>query len=138
MRRADLRYDLIRDEGLRLLPYPDSVGKLTIGVGRNIEDRGITRDEAMYMLDTDIDAVVYELDRKFPWWRDLNEPRQRALANMAFNLGLPTLSGFAKMLQALKTQDYDRAADEALDSRWAKQVGQRARRIADTFRTGEG
>ncbi len=122
--------DLIRDEGLRLKPYTDTVGKLTIGVGRNLDDVGISDAEARHLLRNDIMAAVRDLDRNIPWWRDLSEGRQRALLNMCFNMGWPTLSAFRKMLAALRTGDYDTAAAEALDSRWARQVGQRADRIA--------
>lgn len=130
----DLRKDLIADEGLRLKPYRCSAGKLTIGVGRNLDDVGITRDEAMHLLDEDIARVQRELDRNVPWWRDLPEPAQRALANMCFNLGWPRLSGFTQMLAHLKLERFGQAAYEALDSTWARQVGARAQRIAKLFR----
>ena len=132
--RARLRAELVRDEGLRLRPYRCSAGALTIGVGRNLDDRGITRAEALAMLDADIGAACDDLDRRAPWWRGLPAPARRGLANMAFNLGWPRLSGFRSMLAALEAGDWDRAADEALDSRWAAQVGDRAQRVAALFR----
>lgn len=131
-----LRHDLLRDEGLRLKPYRDSVGKLTIGVGRNLDDLGITEREAMDLLANDIARTEVELDRALPWWRDLTDGRQRALLNMAFNLGVPRLVGFRRMLAALAGGEYETAAVEALDSQWARQVGDRARRIADLLRRG--
>lgn len=131
---VDVRDDLKRDEGLRLKPYRDTVGKLTIGYGRNLDDVGITEDEAEYMLEGDIEHVLEQLDRTLPWWNDLNESRKRALVNMAFNLGIGGLLKFKKMLAALKAGDYEHAAVEALDSRWAKQVGQRADRIAELLK----
>ena len=136
MRKDVLIADLVRDEGLRLAPYKDSVGKLTIGIGRNLEDRGISWAEAQFLLDNDIAIATADLDRNAPWWRNLSEGRQRALVNMAFNLGVPGLMRFEKMLSALERGEYDDAAREALDSRWARQVGARAQRIARLIRKG--
>lgn len=132
-----LTEDLIRDEGLRLKPYKDTVGETTIGVGRNLDDVGITEYEARYLLENDIGVAMSELDREISWWRGLEEPAQRALVNMCFNLGWPRLSRFRGMLGALEAHDYPNAAEEALDSRWAAQVGDRAHRIADLYRECE-
>lgn len=128
--------ELIRDEGLRLKPYRDTVGKSTIGVGRNLDDVGIKKAEAMFMLRNDIVDIRRDLDWNIAWWKDLSEPRQRALTNMAFNMGWPRLSQFRRMLAALQAGDYETAAREALASRWAGQVGARALRIATLFREG--
>lgn len=125
-------------EGLRLKPYRDTVGKLTIGFGRNLDDVGIREPEAQYMLALDIEQVTAEIDKALPWWRKLNEDREAALAEMGFNLGIAGLLGFKKMLAALEAEDWEAAAAHAMDSTWAKQVGKRAERIAETFRTGEG
>ncbi|CCG42198.1 glycoside hydrolase family protein [Magnetospirillum molischianum] len=130
-----LRRELIRDEGLKLKPYRCTAGKLTIGVGRNIEDRGITADEAMVLLDNDIVVIAAELDRAIPFWRKLSDARQRALINMAM-MGVPRLLGFKRMLYALSIGDYPGAAAEALNSKWAGQVGDRAIRLADMIRRG--
>lgn len=138
MNRDRLAADLKRDEGLRLKPYADTVGKTTIGYGRNLDDVGISPTEAEVMLASDMAVVERELDRAYPWWRDLPEGPARGLANMAFNLGLPRLSGFAKMLLALRQGRWSDAAAEALNSRWAAQVGARATRIADLYRAGGG
>lgn len=129
-----LRKDLIADEGLRLRPYTDTVGKVTIGVGRNIDDRGITRDEAMLLLDNDMAVAFRDLDRNVPWWRDLPEPAQRGLANMCFNIGWPRLSRFNRMLTALEGRHFHTAAEEALASLWREQVGARAHRVARLFK----
>lgn len=131
-----LKKDLINDEGYKLKLYECTAGKLTIGVGRNIEDRGISTDEAELMLQNDIRIVEAELDKALPWWRKLDEVRQRALANMAFNLGLPTLLKFKDMLKHLQDGCWNDAANSALDSQWARQVGRRALRIALMFREG--
>ena len=126
--------DLVRDEGLLLKPYRCPAGKLTIGVGRNIEDNGITRDEAMFLLEQDIQRCVVDLDRALPWWRDLSHARQNALVNMCFNLGIARLCKFERMLSGLRDGDWETAWAEALGSRWANQVGERAVRIAQAFK----
>ncbi len=125
--------DLKRDEGLRLKPYRCSAGKLTIGYGRNLDDVGITGIEADILLDYDIRRTYADLDRALPWWRGLPAPWQRGLLNMAFNLGLTRLLTFKRMLAALQAGDGGRAAAEALDSKWAVQVGERAQRIAALY-----
>lgn len=131
-----MKDELRRDEGERLRPYRCTAGKLTIGVGRNLDDLGISREESGYLLENDIGRVMAELDRAVPWWRDLSEVRQRALVNMGFNLGVPRLALFKRMLAALHAGDYAGAATEALSSAWATQVGARAQRIAAMFREG--
>lgn len=130
-----LRLHLRRDEGLRLKPYKDTVGKLTIGVGRNIEDRGISNEEADLMLENDIALHVKELHRSLPWIQHKPVAVRLGLYNMAFNLGVPRLLGFTKMLERIDHDDYEGAAKEALDSKWAKQVGKRSERIAELFRS---
>ena len=122
-----LRQDLIRDEGLRLKPYRCTAGKLSIGVGRNLDDVGISKSEAEYMLHNDILNVQIELDRNLPWWRKMSEARQLVLANMAFNMGIQTLLGFKNTLSAMERGDYAAAAVGMGSSKWAVQVG-RARR----------
>ncbi len=127
--------DLKRDEGLRLKPYKCSAGKTSIGYGRNLDDVGVSKFEAECMLERDIHVAMTGLDLGLSWWRDLPPPHQRGLVNMAFNLGLTRLMGFRKMLAALEAGDGERAATEALASKWARQVGQRAERIAALYRT---
>lgn len=128
-----VKEQLLQDEGLRLFPYRDTVGELTIGVGRNLGDHGISREEAMLMLDNDVIGAMQDLDRNIPWWMRLHEDAQCGLANMCFNLGWSRLVGFKLMLAALERHDYSTASAEALDSKWAKQVGSRADRIAAIF-----
>ena len=129
-----LREDLIRDEGERLKPYRCSAGKITIGVGRNLDDRGITKHESRRMLDWDIKQACWDLDHNLPGWRSYPDGVCLALANMSFNLGWPRLKNFKRMLAAIEAEDYNKAADEALDSKWARQVGARADRIAALIR----
>jgi len=130
---AELVAELVRDEGLRLKPYRDSVGKLTIGVGRNLDDVGISPDEAQYLLGNDIASAEAMLDLRVSWWRRLDEDRQRVLVNMAFNLG-ERLLGFERTLGAIANGSYDVAADAMLQSKWAQQVGPRAVRLAERMR----
>ena len=119
-----------RHEGVRHKPYQDSVGKLTIGVGRNLTDRGLTPQEVNALFETDMRLAEQILTIWFEGWRDLSPSRQAALLSMAFNLGGPRLTGFVKLRRALGQQDFETAAKEALNSRWAKQVGKRATHIA--------
>lgn len=136
MNRLALKARLIRDEGLRLKPYKDTVGKLTIGVGRNLDDRGISVDEARILLDHDIDDHENELRAKWPHYDKLDDVRQEVLLNMAFNLGVPGLLKFVNTLAAVVAGDFDAAAYGMLHSKWASQVGKRASRLAEEMRTG--
>jgi lysozyme len=115
--------ELVRDEALRTKPYRCTAGKLTIGVGRNLDDVGITEDEAFYLARNDIAKVAAQLTAALPWWKDLDETRQRVLANMAFNLGTAGLLGFRNTLELVRTGKYLEASQAMLASRWAKQVG---------------
>lgn len=152
---AQLIRDLERDEGRKLTVYKCTAGKNTVGIGRNLDDVGLTAAEqvalgctaadlragkavltsaqADLLCANDVTRVKTELDRNAPWWRDLPEPAQRGLANMLFNLGWVRLSGFKKMLAALKVQDFAEAARQAQDSDWYGQVGKRAERICRMF-----
>jgi len=128
--------DLVVHEGLKLKPYRDTEGKLTIGIGRNLDDVGISKEEAHALCANDLKGVFDDLDRNIPWWVRLSDDRQRALVNMCFNLGWPRLSGFKNMLAAMEKGLFERAADEALESKWARQVGSRAREISVWIREG--
>ena len=132
---AALKNMLRQHENLRLKPYHDSVGKLTIGVGRNLDDRGITNEEAMFLLETDVTLVLSDLDRVFPWWRTLSDVRQLVLANMCFNLGITRLTLFKKFIAALQAGEYDLAAAEMLNSKWSSDVGIRATTLAAMMST---
>jgi len=134
--RALLR-ELVRDEGLRLKPYRCTAGKLTIGVGRNLEDRGITAEEADFLLLNDVKRFSAELDERLPWWKDLDPVRRRVILNMAFNLGVDGLLGFKSTLAAVKAKDWSKASAGMLSSKWASQVGLRADRLAKMMRTGQ-
>ena len=120
-------------EGCRLKPYLCPAGKITIGIGRNIEDVGITRHEAEYLLYNDLIRVVKELRAAFPWYDRLSERRKHALIDMCFNLGIATLKTFKKMLAALENGDWQAAKNHARDSKWARQVGGRAIKVTEMF-----
>ncbi|AMO55644.1 hypothetical protein GZ77_09070 [Endozoicomonas montiporae] len=130
--------DLIRHhEGFRSRPYRCTAGKLTIGYGRNIEDNGITRDEAEQLLANDVYDCRQVLIRNLLFWDQLDRVRQTVLVDMCFNLGWPKFSQFRKMINALALRDFSLAAKEMLESRWAKQVPNRAGRLIKMMATGE-
>lgn len=129
-----LRNTLIRHEGLKLLPYKCTAGKLTLGVGRNIEDRGISKETAMQMLDEDIEICLNELMERLNYFETLPTEVQETLVNLCFNMGISRLMKFQLMLGAMEAGQYELAAKELLDSRYARQVGKRAEELADILR----
>ncbi len=130
-----LKEMLIRQEGYRRTPYKCTAGKTTIGVGRNLEDVGLSDDEVNYLLNNDIHRVYKELDT-FPFSSGLSEERYTALCSMLFQLGLARFKKFKKMLAALEEEDYEEAADQMLDSAWYRQTPVRAEELARIVRTG--
>lgn len=135
MSAGDLRALLRRHEGFRGKAYRDTTGKLTIGYGRNVQDVGITREEAGMLLENDIARISRELRHALPWVTKLDDVRAVALLDMAF-MGVGSLLTFKRFLAALEAGDYDTAADEMLDSLWAAQVKGRALELAAMIRTG--
>ncbi len=125
----NIKEQLIKHEGLRLDIYDDSVGKATVGVGRNIEDKGISRDEAMLMLDNDIQEVEEQVNH-FRWFGTLSDVRRRVIIDMVFNLGITRFRKFKKTIAHIAAGDYEGASVEMLDSKWAKQVGIRAETLS--------
>jgi lysozyme len=139
MNREKLAAQLTIDEGKVSHAYTDSLGYLTIGIGRLIDKRmggKLSDDEIQYLLMNDIKEIEEDLDKRLPWWRRMSEARQNVLANMRFNLGMTKLAGFKNTLKAMEEGRYDDAADGMLNSLWAKQVGNRAKRLADIMRKG--
>lgn len=132
----NINEQLKRDEGVRGFPYTDTAGKLTIGVGRNLTDVGIFPDEIDYLLQKDIDRATATLLVQLPWFHTLDDARQGVLVNMCFNMGWKGLSGFQDTLSAFERGDWEAAATHMLDSLWAKQVNERANRLAEQVRTG--
>tara|TARA_R110002167_G_scaffold19341_2_gene71521 strand:+ start:8592 stop:9008 length:417 start_codon:yes stop_codon:yes gene_type:complete len=121
------------DEGFVSTPYECTAGKITIGYGRNIEDNGITREEAEMLLRNDIQSTRGELSFAFDWFILMPDAKQGVLINMCFNLGLTRLLKFKKMLAALEVKDYKEASIQMLDSKWAGQVGERAVRLSEAM-----
>ena len=136
MEQETLKEQLIRQEGIRHELYECTGGFTSIGVGRNLEAKGISFEEAMYLLDNDIKEYVEEVKNRIPLFDTLSTNRQNVLVNMAFNLGIYGLLRFKKMLLAVEKQDWDEAANQMLDSRWSKQVGNRSKELADIMRQG--
>lgn len=134
-----IREKLIEHEDLVLHAYEDHLGYLTIGVGRLIDKRrggGISESEAMHLLDNDIARVVLRLDGE-RGFKEFPPVVKEALVNMAFQLGHRGVINFKKMWQALRESDWEKAADEALDSKWAEQTPNRAKEIAQMIREAE-
>ena len=156
--RQDLIDKLVVADGLRLQVYKDTLGIDTIGIGRNLEDRGISKEEldwmdipsidhvyewgiteadAVYLATNDVQIVEEELVRAHPCVDRLDSVRQLILIDMAFNMGVPRLCKFKKMWAAVEAEDFPTAAKEMLDSRWAKQVKGRATKLANAMHNGE-
>ena len=157
-KRNDLLDKLIVSEGLKLQVYKDTLGIDTIGIGRNLEDRGITKEEldwmdipnidivydmgiteadAVYLATNDVQIVEEELVRAHPCVNELDSVRQLILVDMAFNMGVPRLCKFKMMWAAIHDEDYPTAAKEMLNSRWASQVKGRATKLANAMHNGE-
>ena len=146
MDRNKLVEELIKDEGYKYEIYLDHLGYPTFGVGHLVlktdKEYGlpvgtpVSEERIVECLNNDIDIVCKELDKNMGWWNDLDDTRQRVLANMAFNLGLPRLGKFKKFLAAVQEQDWEKAAVEMMDSKWATQVGNRAVRLKEKMLNG--
>lgn len=156
-RKAHLLEELVKHEGLRLQVYQDTLGIDTIGIGRNLKDRGISKEEldeldiptidhvyeygiteadAMFLAENDVQIVEEELLRAHPCVEELDAVRQLVLVDMAFNMGVPRLCKFKKMWNAVHEKKFDIAAKEMLDSRWANQVKSRSVKLANAMHNG--
>ena len=126
-------------EGVRSHVYLCSAGYETLGVGRNISESGLGLSDVgiEYLLNNDIKRVREELEDTYFWFPALNEARQDAMIDICFNLGLTRLRGFVKAIEAMSREQFDIAADEFMDSRWATQVGNRAVEVTEMIRTGD-
>ena len=132
-----VREQLKRHEGLRLKPYYCTADRLTIGYGRNLDDCGISKDEAEIMLEYDIQKCVDSLKRRLPdVYIKLNPVRKAVLINMCFNLGIAGLCKFKNTLRYMRIGNYEKAADNMLLSKWATQVGKRSLELANLLRSG--
>ena len=156
--RENLIDKLIEHEGMVLTVYQDTLGIDTIGIGRNLKDRGISKEEldhmdiphidliyrdgiteadARYLAENDVQIVEDELLKAHPCIAGLDAVRQLILIDMAFNMGVPRLRKFKKMWNAIHEEKFDIAAKEMLDSRWANQVKLRSVKLANAMHTGE-
>jgi len=156
-RKEHLLQELVKHEGLRLQVYQDTLGIDTIGIGRNLKDRGISKEEldeldiptidhvyeygiteadAMLLAENDVQIVEEELLRAHPCVEDLDAVRQLVLVDMAFNMGVPRLCKFKKMWNAVHENKFDVASKEMLDSRWANQVKSRSVKLANAMHNG--
>lgn len=140
MDKKQLTKELRRDEGVVPFAYQDHLGYWTIGVGRLIDKRkggGLSDAEIDFLLSNDIDRFEKQVIDALPWYSRLDDVRQRVLVNMAFNLGIAGLLGFKNTLAMIERGDYAGAAKGMLNSKWATQVGERARRLATMMETGK-
>jgi len=129
-----IRNRLVLEEGLKLTPYKCTANKLTIGVGRNIQDRGISNETAMQMLDEDIDIMVNELRENLSWFDKQNDAIQGVLIDLCFNMGISRLLMFVQTLKLIEQGQYAMAADELLDSKYAAMLPARSKRNAEILR----
>lgn len=134
--RANLREMLIRHEEYSKYPYPDTVGKITIGIGYNLTERGLPDRYINELFNDDVDFCYAKLSENFSWFESIEDSRKIVLLNMCYNLGWKRFLTFRRMLAALQICDYELAACEMIDSKWAKQVGQRAAELAKIMEEG--
>jgi lysozyme len=138
--RGQLLKQLRRDEGEVLHAYQDHLGFWTIGIGILIDKRkggGLEPEESEFIFNNRVTKMQKALEASLPWLKDLDETRQGVLLNMCFNLGLNGLLGFKNTLAQIKAGNYEQASENMLLSKWASQVGDRAKRLAKQMRTGE-
>ena len=131
-----LTNQLIIDEGLKLKPYHCTSNKLTIGVGRNLDDVGITEGEAKFLLKNDISRGAGECMYEFDWFSGLSERRKEAIINLVFNMGLTKFKQFKKTISYIEQGLFELAGTELLDSNYARQVGNRSIRVANMLADG--
>jgi len=135
--KQKLKALLVQHESYRQFPYTDSTNHLTIGIGRNLTDRGVSTTEALYLLDDDILYFSNKLSHFLPFFSQLSEPRRIALVDMCFNLGVQGFLNFKELIAALEVEDWPIAYNEMISSKWAEQVGERATTLANIVLTGE-
>lgn len=135
MNREAFQRHLIWAEGWRNKPYLCTAEKTSIGVGRNLDDRGLSDDEVMYLLTNDMTLAEKEA-KTLPYYAQLDEVRQLVVCDLVFNLGLSRWLTFKRANAALEGHDYELAADEMVNSMWYTQTGRRAQRLVQAMRTG--
>lgn len=135
MNTDDFKRHLEWAEGRQAKPYQDTVGKWTVGVGRNLTDRGLSTEEIDYLLVNDMEDALLGAST-LPYWLLLDPVRQLVVADLVFNLGLAGWRRFVEANQAIALEDYEHAANELVRSRWYQQTGRRARKLVNAMRTG--
>ena len=148
MNRHKLKQEIIADEGMVKHIYEDHLGYPTFGVGHLIVEKDqewkkslgtmVSEDRVLECLEKDLDIVLKDCEILYPDFDDLPEEVQHIIANMMFNLGRPRLSGFKGMKKGVDTKDWNKAADEMVDSKWYKQVTNRAKRLVERMRKVNG
>ncbi len=133
---STITQQLTHEEGYRLKPYLDSKNKITIGIGRNLTDDGLSPDEVAYLFNNDLIKHAKDLDSKLSWWRSLDTVRQKVLLDMCFNMGIENLLKFKNTLHFVQTKQYHNAKLSMLSSLWAKETGIRATNLATMMDTG--
>lgn len=140
---TDIQAMLMQQEGTgpykdgRFFPYVDAAGKATIGYGHNLTDKGLTPDVVSMQLNADIADALDDVHHCFSCYDQLSRPRQLVLISMAFNLGRERLNKFQRFIGAVHRGDWEQAADEMIDSKWATQVGTRAVVLSQMMRHNE-
>lgn len=134
--RAQLRSHLLKEESYEQFAYRDTNGFLTIGIGRNLDSVGLSMDEALFLLNSDINRAENALLKRCPWYAPLDDNRKVIVVDMTFNLGIDGFLAFKKMIQCIVDKDYVGASKEMLDSTWSKQVGERAIDLAKAMESG--
>lgn len=131
-----IEQQLANHEGKERKLYKCTAGKWSIGIGRNLEDNGLSDDEIDYLFQNDLKRVIKELDTSVAWWRTKRENVRNVLIDMCFNLGITRLLGFKRFLEAMKEDQYEKAIDEMKDSLWYKQVPNRVESLISILRNG--
>ena len=134
---SKLKKSLTVHEGKRNFPYKDTVGKLTIGIGRNLDDRGLSDAEINFLLKNDMNMCIIQVRNNFSFFDKMDDVRQNVLIEMVFNMGIGTVRKFVRTLQAMSDGDYKRASRGMRRSKWARQVGNRAKVLAEMMEKGE-
>lgn len=134
--KLNLRKRLVKDEGYENFPYIDTLGNITIGIGYNLSARGLPDTFINAQYEDDVQFFYNALNERFDWFKELSEPRQIVLVDMCF-MGFKKFCGFNRMLAALSKFNYYTAANELLDSAWARTVGNRAVELSRIMKTGE-
>lgn len=138
--KEELLKQLKRDEGLVASAYQDHLGYWTIGYGRLIDKRkggGLSPEESEFLLNNDVDSRIKALEAAFPWFKGMDEARKGVLVNMSFQMGVDGLKGFKNTLESIANGRYEKAAGQMLNSLWAEQTPERAKRLSEQMKTGQ-